>query len=123
MDRTNRNLLIALGVLLLAAMVIPPLVGLMTGWGSMGSDQSGQVRFGPWMMHGYGWMGGFGMGFGMLVFWGLIIVLIYMLVHSTSGATMGQQPHQSTPLDVLKRRYAAGEINREQYQEIRKDLE
>jgi uncharacterized membrane protein len=30
---------------------------------------------------------------------------------------------QGTPVDVLKRRYAAGEITREQYEQMRNDLD
>jgi putative membrane protein len=122
MDSTTRRFLIALGVLLAVALGWSALMGGMMGPGFMGSDQTGQVPFGPGMMHGYGWMGGLGMGLGMLVFWGLIIVLIYLLVQSPSGASSARQ-HPSTPLDVLKRRYAAGEISREQYEQMRKDLE
>ena len=60
-------------------------------------------------------------GLVMLTFWGALIVGIVLLVRSL-GVTGGPLPH-STPLDTLKRRYAAGEITREQYEQMRKDLE
>jgi putative membrane protein len=122
MERTTRNLLITLGVLLVAALGLPVVIALMMGTDFTAPGQTGQVPpFGPWMMHGYGWMGGLGMGLGMLLFWGIVIVGLYLLIHSTTGASASL--HQSTPLEVLKRRYAAGEITREQYQQMRKDLD
>ena len=35
----------------------------------------------------------------------------------------GQQRKKDTPLDILKKRYATGEINNEEYQEKKKILE
>ncbi len=64
----------------------------------------------------WGWGHGLGLGgLGTLAFWGAIVVGLALLVGGGGGR------RQST-LDVLKRRYAAGEITREQYQEIRQDL-
>jgi len=70
---------------------------------------------------GWGW----GMGFGwifMVLFWALIILGIvalarWLFVAGGSGRS-GQRP-----LDILKERYARGEINREQYEQMRRDLE
>jgi len=63
----------------------------------------------------FGWMGG---GF-MMLFPILIIVLIFYLFekrekHSTTGT--------DTPLEILKKRYAKGEITKEEFDEIKKDL-
>jgi putative membrane protein len=69
-------------------------------------------------------MWGFGMGLGglvMLTFWGALIVGIILLVRSIGVG--GTPLSHSTPLDTLKRRYAAGEITREQYEQMRKDLD
>ncbi|GAB4518774.1 MAG: hypothetical protein Kow0047_30220 [Anaerolineae bacterium] len=81
-------------------------------------------------------MMGFGM-FGyllMLLFWVLIIVVAVVVVAAlfprvTSGSSASQRqmgpperPAQETPLDILKRRYASGEITREEYEQIRRDL-
>jgi putative membrane protein len=69
-------------------------------------------------------MWGLGMGFGglvMLAFWGALIVGIVLLVRSIGVG--GGSVSQGTPVDVLKRRYAAGEITREQYEQMRKDLD
>jgi putative membrane protein len=119
MDSTTRTLLVALGVLLVVALGLSALMG-----GVMGPAVPGQWPVGPGMMRGGGWMWGLGMGFGglvMLTFWGALIVGIVLLVRSI-GVGAGAPSH-STPLDTLKRRYAAGEITREQYEQMRKDLE
>jgi putative membrane protein len=119
MDSTTRTLLLALGVLLVVALGFSALMG-----GVMGPGMMGQGSVAPTVMPGRGWMWGFGMGLGglvMLTFWGALIVGIILLVRSigVGGAPLSH----STPLDTLKRRYAAGEITREQYEQMRKDLE
>lgn len=93
---------------------------MMGQWGGMG----------PGMMGGYG---GYGMGYGMgwfgglimIVFWVLVIVglvfLIRWLAASTKGETRGASTGES-PLDILKKRYARGEINKEEFEEKKKDL-
>lgn len=75
-------------------------------WGNMGN---------------YGWGG---MGFGMLLFWGLLIVAVVFLVRSTwgPGACSGRN-REKTALDLLKERYARGEIEREEFEQKKRDLE
>ena len=81
-----------------------------------------------WHM-GSGMMGGWGMGwFGMIfmwLFWVLVIVglilLIKWLVQTTRKGT-GTPNGGSRALDILKQRYARGEINKEEYEGIKKDL-
>jgi putative membrane protein len=79
-------------------------------------------------MMGWGGYGGFGMGvFGwlfMLLFWGLIIVGLVLVVRrlwdqgrSGTGAGTGD-----APLDILRRRYARGEISKEEYDRMKQDL-
>jgi putative membrane protein len=73
-----------------------------------------------WYMHdiGRGWMI---LGSILVVlFWGGIIALIFWGVnkltrqHGSSG--------EKTALDIAKERYARGEISREQFEEIKKNL-
>ena len=69
---------------------------------------------------GYGMMG-FGMGFGflfMLLFFGLIIWLIVTLIDSTQS----RKKDDPDPLTVLKRRYASGEINKKQFEIMKKEI-
>ena len=114
MDETTRRLLIAVGVVLVLALGLSTLTG-----GMMGAHMSG---FGP--VQGQGWMWGLGMGFGglvMLLFWGALLVGIVLLVRALGGTEPVRRGE--TPLDVLKRRYAAGEITREQFEQARQDIE
>jgi len=75
-------------------------------------------------------MMGFGMGIGlllMLVFWGLLIVGAAWLVKgvfSGGGRPLGTSGGSaaSPPREILDQRYARGEIAREEYERIRKDL-
>ena len=67
---------------------------------------------------------GLGMGMGglaMLAFWGALIVGV-VLVARTLGGGRGRRRHGS-PVDIAKRRYAAGEITRDEYEQLRKDLD
>ena len=74
-------------------------------------------------MGGYGymmnsWTGAILMGLVILI---LIGVLIYFLFKSSKTGSFGQTPNE-TPLDILKKRYARGEITKEQFEEMKKDL-
>ncbi|QDL36437.1 SHOCT domain-containing protein [Rhodoferax sediminis] len=75
------------------------------------------------MMTGQGW-GGMGIGMiGMAIFWILVIVLIVVLVGRMLGFSGGRDKRQEkTALDLLQERYAAGEIEREEYQQKKRDL-
>ena len=82
------------------------------------------------MMWGNGcWQGwGSGMGIGgmlmMLVFWALVIAGVVMLFRwigkSKRTAYSG---HRETPLDILKKRYAQGEVSKDEFDLMKKDLE
>ena len=71
-------------------------------------------------MNHYGGMG-FGMGFGMLIFWGLLIAVIAVLFRGTCR-TGNPEPKKSA-LDILEERYARGEIGREEFEQKKHDLE
>jgi putative membrane protein len=66
-------------------------------------------------------MGGFGMGF-MWIFWVVIIGVIVALAWSYLGRKKGSEYSGRSALDMLKERYAKGEISREEYEEKKKDL-
>ncbi|RMF89088.1 MAG: SHOCT domain-containing protein [Methanobacteriota archaeon] len=68
------------------------------------------------MNMGFG-IGGFGMGLGLL-FWIAVLAALYYAL--TTGNRSGSA--QPTAIDVLKERYARGEIGRDEYQRIRQDL-
>ena len=77
---------------------------------------------GPGMMGGWG-MGWFGSIF-MLVLSVLVIVglvfLIRWLIQTTKGGA--EVTRGSRALDILKERYARGEINKEEFEEKKRDL-
>lgn len=66
-----------------------------------------------------GWMGA-----GMWLFWIVLIVVIVVLVKamSGSGSDSGPERHNS-PLEILRARYARGEIDEEEFERRRKELE
>jgi putative membrane protein len=81
------------------------------------------------MMYGYGLGSGFGFfgGFMMILFWFLIIWLIVSLMrggnHAGSGCCgMGGHRHGGekkidSAMDVLRERFAKGEISKEEFEE------
>lgn len=80
------------------------------------------------MMHGFGGGMGFGMGFGW-IFWLIIIgVAIWAVVRLTNNNSAqhtgfgGPTSPQEMPLDILKKRYARGEITKEEFEKMKKDL-
>ncbi len=75
----------------------------------------------------WGWYGGMGwwMVFGgilFVIFWGLIIYLIVWAIRRFSAPSGTGTPGQRSPLDIAKERYARGEITKEQYDQIKRDL-
>ena len=66
---------------------------------------------GWWMVFGGLWMLIFGVGLIGLIVWGI----------TKLSQRNGSTPRQS-PLDVAKERYAKGEISREEFEQLKKDL-
>jgi len=62
-----------------------------------------------------------GMWFGW-IFWIAIIVLVIWLLVDRSNKTKQNPPPQETALDILKKRYAKGEITKEQFEQMKNDL-
>lgn len=77
-----------------------------------------------WGEAGYGW--GWGMGLGMIsmvLFWVLVILGIVVLVRYVGGSSASSGPPPSkTALDLLNERYARGEIDKQDYEERKRDL-
>ena len=71
--------------------------------------------------YGHDWGMGWGMHFFGLFFWVLVIVGFVFLLRSLIGSKGDDV--LSDPIDTLKRRYAKGEIDKETYLNMKKDLE
>ncbi|HEY4686457.1 MAG TPA: SHOCT domain-containing protein [Dehalococcoidia bacterium] len=63
---------------------------------------------GWWMFLGSVWF---------VVFWGLVIWAFVSLV-----SPRGREPGGESALDIAKRRYARGEITKEEFEQLRRDL-
>ena len=69
-------------------------------------------------------MGGWWMLLGavfMIVFWAVVIVLVVWGIRKVTHSGDSASGRRS-PLDILKERYARGEINKEQFEQMKKDL-
>jgi putative membrane protein len=123
MTTTRRGTFVALGVLALILLLIPVVGGGMMGAGMMG----------PGMMSGYGtppstsgpggWSWGLGMGLGwlmMLAFWGAVLLGVALLVGWLGGGRGNSAPNSA--LEILRRRFAAGELTPEQFEQMRRTL-
>jgi putative membrane protein len=73
-------------------------------------------------MMGYGMMGFglIGMLFNLVVVVGVVVLAVWAVKRFTSSGSQGFGGQ--SPKDILQARYARGEITREQYQEMLKDL-
>ena len=67
------------------------------------------------MMYGYGWIYMF---FGILFLVGLALLIVWLA--RQSGAGSGGR--EETALDILKKRYASGEINEEEFERMKRDI-
>jgi len=75
------------------------------------------------MMGDMGSFGWFGPGFGwlfMILFWVLVIAGIVALIKwlASSSTQRGETPHE-----ILKARYARGEIGKDEYERMRHELQ
>ncbi len=77
-----------------------------------------------WWNHGTSWTG---MIFGvvmMLLFWGGLIAAAVIILRAVFGAggRAKSGPQDEDALEILKKRYARGDISKDEYQEMRDDL-
>ena len=68
---------------------------------------------------GAGWWWAFGGFFTVLFGVGLIVLLVWGVTKLGRG---GETSSKKEPLDIAKERYAKGEISKEEFEQIRKDL-
>jgi uncharacterized membrane protein len=123
--RDNRRLLIVFVVLIVLALIGPMIGGTLFGPGGMWEDTD---RAPGWAL---GLLAGF-IGPSMLATPAALIVGIILLVRWLGGGTSASPDHgplekgteaRDPALDTLRRRYAAGEVSQEEYNNIRLTLE
>jgi putative membrane protein len=78
----------------------------MMGWGNQG--------------YGMGWFG----GIFMILFWVVVIVcIVFAIRYLVTGKEGPVERSAREPLEILKERYARGEIDTEEYEERKRTLE
>ena len=96
------------------------MTGLLVSCGRDGYyGGQGPGRWGGHMMN-------YGYGYGGMFMWIIFLIVIGLLIYFIVQAqkTKGQTPTQNeSHLDILKKRYAKGEITKEEYERMKKDLE
>lgn len=82
------------------------------------------------MIMGNGGMMSWGMGLWMflgMVLWVLLLVALILLVvwvvRQFSGVAVSPPPREDSALEILRKRYARGEISKEEFEEKKRDLE
>ena len=108
-----KRLWLWLATSLLAAFGLPVLA-----WAQQDRD-----FYGPHMMWG-GWHGMFFGPLMMIIFIAVVVVLVVLAVRWLGGSHGASQPLSpaKTPLDILKERFARGEIDKEEFEERRRVL-
>ncbi len=77
------------------------------------------------MMYGFGFPGMWLGGVAMMLLWVVVLVaVIWAVVYASRRAARPGPvtPRGETPLDILERRFALGEINKEQFEEAKHNL-
>ena len=73
-----------------------------------------------WGNGGWDWWG-FG-ALHMLLYWGVLILILVALVKWVFGVPGGRTEERGRALDILKERYARGEIGKEEFEQKKRDL-
>lgn len=107
---------------LTAAILLVVVVFLLSLGGWLLVMGAGVMGMGGWPFIGHGLPNPF-LGTVTLIFWLLWIVgLILIVVWLVRRIGVENSRHRDTPLAILERRYAKGEIDREQFDRMKRDL-
>ncbi|MDQ7858794.1 MAG: SHOCT domain-containing protein [Armatimonadota bacterium] len=105
-------------LVVVGALILIPLLGggMMGGWGM------GPGMMGPGMMGGQ-WYGRGGGPFLLSgIFWLAILAGVVLLIVSLVRQAPPRAGGEEAPLEILKRRLARGEISREEYDALKREL-
>ncbi len=114
MNQNVKTALIIGGIIIAVIVILSVVRGLLWGWQGYGYG-----------MMGPGMMGGYGAMFFMPILWIVIIGLIVWAVVVAvrrPGDSDDSYGSADSALEILKRRYARGEIDKEEYETKKKDL-
>jgi putative membrane protein len=102
---------------------LPLLLGLTTPTIAL-AQQNQQPGYDPHMWGG-GWHGWFFGPLMMIAFIAVAVIVVVLLVRWLGGPRHGGAPYApsgKTPLDILKERFARGEIDKQEFEERRRVL-
>ena len=116
----NRNLWIGLGIIALLLFFALPTFGAFRGFEGYGYGYGPH----PFGFGAFPFFFGIGMFVRLLVFGGIVFFLLRLFRRRSFHLDYEDTPtHELSSIEILNRRYAAGEITREQYAEMRRTLE
>ncbi len=115
MSQNMKTALIIGGIVVVILIVLPIVFGLI--WGG---QEGGWGMMWPGMMGGFAWMAV--MPVLWIVFLGLIIWAVVAAVRGSGESRSADSSKGDSALEVLRKRYARGEINKEEYEEKKRDL-
>lgn len=98
------------------------LVALTAGWMLPGAAWA-QGRYYEWSWETHPmWWGAWGLGMMlmMLLFW--VLVIVGLVVGIRWLFSQRKEPRSDSALEILRQRYARGEINKEEFEAKKKDL-
>ncbi len=114
MNQNVKTALIIGGIIIAVIVILSVVPGFLWGWQGYGYGMMS-----PGMMGGYGTM------FIMPILWIVVIGLIAWAVVAAvrrPGESDSAGRSADSALEILKKRYARGEINKEEYEAKKKDL-
>ena len=97
---------------------MPMMQMMMGGWSSptgLNQGNNSMMNFGFMPFGVFGWIF-------MILWWALIIAGIVALIKWLTSQSRGTHNHEKSALDILKERYAKGEIDKKEFEDKKKDL-
>ena len=81
-----------------------PMNGSMRGWGHM---------------MGYGWYGGM---FTWIILIIVVVIIFYLFLNKSRNVKPSDDSTKESAVDILKKRYAKGEITKEDFDKLKRDI-